>query len=298
MGRMEAAARFRELGSALRKCREQAGLSGQVVAERTGWDKSKISRVESGHQQLTDVDVIHYLGACGVYLGTAGEYMALCRDAHRYRDYWLSGHGEHLEDSLTALIYHESTATSISNYEPLLIPGLLQTDEYARARISREQWRTEENIEFCVGARMARQQILHRPRSARFSFFVHERALRLVVGSPQVMHDQLLKLVLLTGLPHLEIRVVPDGERSEFGGSFLLLEFVEHQPIAYLDGQVAALFLEEREYVAGYRQLVPRISEVAMDEGQSREFAAALASEHDRGSAIRDVNGPVEEKQQ
>ncbi|MPZ79396.1 MAG: helix-turn-helix domain-containing protein [Actinophytocola sp.] len=54
MGRKGAAARFRELGSELRKCREQAGLSGQVVAERTGWDKSKISRVESGHQQLTD----------------------------------------------------------------------------------------------------------------------------------------------------------------------------------------------------------------------------------------------------
>lgn len=299
MGRMEAAARFRELGSELRRCRERAGLSGQVVGERTGWDKSKISRVESGHQQLTDVDVIHYLGACGVYLGTAGEYMDLCRNAHRYRDYWLGAHSEHLEDSLGSLIYHESTASSSTCYEPQVVPGLLQTESYARSMIGRESWRIAENVDFCVRARMARQRILWRPKAARFEFLIHEGALRLEVGGSATMHEQMLTLVLLSGLPTVAIRVVPStaGAAAAFGGAFRILRYAEHQPLVYLDAYVGGMFLEDQEFVASYRRLVPAIAEVALDEGQSREFLAAMASDHDRGSDQPDADNRVEEEQ-
>lgn len=297
MGRKGAAARFRELGSELRRCRERAGLSGQVVAERTGWDKSKISRVESGHQQLTDVDVIHYLGACGVYLGTAGEYMDLCRDAHRYRDYWLGPHGAQLEHTRDSLIYHECTASTSFSYEPVVVPGLLQTSEYARAMMA--PWRSAAEVEYFVEVRRQRQQILHLPRPGKFAFFLCEDVLTRQVGSSALMRDQLLMIVLLAALDHLEFRVVPSaiGALGELGGAFRVLEFDDHQPLVYLDTYTSGLFLEAPAYVEPYRRLVPKLRDASLDEGQSREFVANLANEFDRRSAGEHAHINLEEKQ-
>lgn len=299
MGRIGAAARFRELGAELRKCRKVAKVTAAQVAFETGWNPSKISRVESGHQVVSEVDVIQYLAACGVYLGKAHGYLALCHEANRYRRYWLSPHDEHLQDSVKALIFQEAAASASTFYEPQVVHGLLQTESYARAMISRESWRTDENVEFCVRARLERQRILRRPTPARLEFFMHEAALRLEIGSAAIMHEQLLTLALVSGLPSVAIRIVPAsaGMASVFGGAFQLFRFAEHQPLVYLDAYIGGLFLEDQDFVETYRQLVPAIAAVALDEGQSREFVAALAGEFDRGSDQSDGHDRVEEKQ-
>lgn len=294
MGREITTACYRELGEELRKRREAAGLTATHLARRIGWSLAKVSRIEHGRSNLKDVDVLHYLGFCGVYEGAARDVIKLCRDAERKLGYWLSPHGMWLEDSLGSLIFHETTAARSTSYEPQLVHGLLQTADYARARIAAERWRTPEEVDECVRIRLQRQRILHLPRPARFTFFLQERALRLRVGSAAVMHEQLLKVVLLSALSHVTVRVVPPS--VTFGGSFHLFEFAEHRPLVYLDNHATGLFLEDREYIEPYRTLIPAISEVALDGGQSRELIAALASEYDRGSE-RDAGDPMEEEQ-
>jgi transcriptional regulator with XRE-family HTH domain len=288
MGRNRATACCRELGAELRRRRQAAGLSGPQLAHRAGWQPAKISRMETGHVNASDVDVLHYLGFCGVYLGQAKEIMALCRRAEDDRGYWLNPHPVRLDDSLCSLIYHEATASSSLSYEPQAIPGLLQTEAYARAMIHR--YGSTAGVEPAVRTRLDRQRVLHRPRSARFTFLLHEHALQPVVDRA-IMHEQLLTLMLLDGLPHVTVRVVPAP--AMFGGAFRLLRFARHEPLVYLDCHVAGLFLEDKEFVDHYLALIPAIADVALDEGQSREFIAALADEFDRGS----IADRVEEKQ-
>jgi hypothetical protein len=177
------------------------------------------------------------------------------------------------------------------SYEPILIPGLLQTRRYARARISRTPGWSREAIEAAIRMREERQQILHRPQPGQFVFYVHEHVLRLRVGNPSVMHEQLLKLVLMAGAPHVTLRVLPAAaeEQASFGCSFRFFEYREHSPLVYLDQPWTGLFLEDREFVANYRRLLPKISSVALSEAESRVFVADLANTLDQGSRTRDA---------
>jgi transcriptional regulator with XRE-family HTH domain len=286
MGRANATACYRELGMQLRKRREAAGITLREVAEYAGWHHTRTSRIESGHFNTSVVDVILYLSACGVYRDKARDLLDLCREAERQQGYWRSSQSE--DESFNSLVFHESTATRSVSYEPLLVPGLLQTPEYARARIAHRANAPEE-IEPLVKIRMERKAILHRRYAARFTFFLHEQALRLPVGSPAIMHEQLLNLVLMAALDHVTLRVVPAdaGEKTLFGGPFMLMEFRNHKPLVYLDTARSGFFLEDREYVRDYQRLLPDLSAVALDEGQSRKFTADLADEYDRGSQKR-----------
>lgn len=297
MGRINQGAQYRELGAVLRERREQAGLTGKELAARLGWTQTKLSRIETGQSVIDVVDAIHYLGECGLYRRDVLDILALCRDAQRKIGYWLSPHGEWLEDSLNSLIYHETTAADFTTYEPLTVPGLLQTADYARTWITRPQWLSPDEVDEGVRIRMERQRILDVPYPAMFRFFVHEQALRLEVGSAAIMHEQMLKLVLVAALDHVVIRVVPTraGVRSAFGGAFVLFEYRQCPPLVYLDTYKTGLFLEDKEYVDSFRELVPAISEVALDEGQSRELIAALAGRYDLRSA-RDVDDRLEEE--
>lgn len=281
MGRKEATARFRELGAALLRCRQEAGVSAAELMHRTGWDRSKISRMESGHQCSGDVDVIHYLGACGQYREKVQEVLALCQAAHNRELYWATG-----ARSLASLIYHESSASTSVVFEPLLVPGLLQTEGYARTRLSRRQ-PSDDVVELAVRRRLERQRVLNRPR--RFRFFVHERALRTEVGGPEIMHDQLLKLTLVAGAPNIDLRVVPEkaGEDGEFGGQFGVLQFDRHDPLVYRDNFVCTLFLEDRAQVTEHRKLLPELESVSLTPERSHELVAGLADVYERRSLCR-----------
>jgi transcriptional regulator with XRE-family HTH domain len=285
MGRIRAAARYRELGDKLRWRREQAGVSGAEMAEYTGWSVSKISRIELGRLELDSTDVVHYLGGCGIYRGQALDLLAEFRDAERNHDYWLRGHEPGLHDTGRLLIHYERTARESISYEPQVIPGLLQIENYIRALLS-ERW-PEEDIDFNVRLRMDRQQILHRRNPARFTFFISEQALRLVVGGGAVMQEQMLALTLIDALPHMSVRVVP--QLATFGGAFRLFEFTEFAPLVYLDAYLTGLFIEDKKYVGSYRDLIPVIMDAALSEGESRAYVANLASEYDRGSACAGV---------
>ena len=291
MGRNNAGACYRELGAELRKRREAAGLVGEDIVRVTGWHRSKVSRVELGQSEISVVDAIHYLAACKVFVTEAKEILDLCRDAERKLGYWLSPRGEWLEDSLNSLIFHEATAGRSISYEPMVIPGLLQTRRYARVWIERTPGHSQEDLDAAVRKREERQQVLHRPAPGQFIFFVHEQALRLQAGSRQIRHEQLLKLVLMAGLPHVSLRVLPalTGERGLFGSSFRVFEYGDHNPLVYFSAAWNGVFIEDQEYVADYRRLLRNMASVALDEAKSKAFIAELADALDQRSHRRDA---------
>lgn len=282
---------YRELGAELRKLRETREITARQVAAHTGWDPAKVSRIETGYAMISRVDVIFYAAACDLYGPAVKNLLKLSSLAASHEGHWLSPHGDWLEDSLSSLIFHESTATNLVLYDPMVVNGLLQTADYARALISRERWRDAENVERCVEIRTQRREIIDRPSPAWFTFYVHEQALRNVVGSDEVMHDQLLQVVLLAAMRNVRLRVVPStrAEQGAFGGALQVMRFKQHPPLAYLDNRVSGLFLEDEDFIAPYRdQLLPLLAELAWDAGQSREFVATLANEFDRGSLKAD----------
>jgi transcriptional regulator with XRE-family HTH domain len=295
MGNRYASAAYRELGEMLRRIRKKAGLTATELARQLGWPLVTLSRIENGRRTTSTTDVIQYVAVCGLKWREAQPLLEFTRLAERKQGYFLSD--KRIDGSLQSLIFHESLAKHSTSYDPLVIHGLLQTPEYARARIlALEPNIAEDRVAASVRTRMERRQVLHLPNPARFTFYIPEQVLRLRVGTDEIMQELLLHLVLTAALDNVTVRIVPSAAGS-FGGTFHLMEFHEHRPIVYMDDlRFGGLILEDPDYVNSYRELVPMLAEAALDEGQSREFVATLADEYDRGSQ-RDVTDFLAQEQ-
>ena len=277
----ESSARSRELGAELAKRRKKARYTTSDLARQLGWSASKVSRMESGERGQSEVDVAVYLAFCGVLREDLDVLLAMARETDDGT--WLQPHGERLPDELRTLVFQETTATIIHSLELNRVPGLFQTEAYARALL-RAGLVAEDGIEARVRARMDRQGLLRRLDPPTLDFFIHEQGLRLPVGSRAVVHEQMLQLVFLTSRPQTRIRVVPiaAGPHPGLAGPFMLMRYAQHAPLVYVENQTTSLFLETWEHVETYRKILAGLAEMALDDGQSREFFATLASEYDQ----------------
>jgi len=279
----------RELGIELRRRRTIAGFNGKDMAARLGWSTTKVSRVEVGARPITEADIIMYLASCGLSEEGIDPILALAREGAY--DHRLKSHGEKLPDELKTLIFHENTAAEIHGYEQTFVPGLFQTEDYARALFREVDRFDHASIEFRVRARMARQGLLRKSEPPYCKFYLHENALRSVIGNIKVMHEQLLHLVFLTSWRHCEIRVIPAsvGGRGLAHGAFRLMKYVEHDSVVYVEQEAVSLFLDRRTHTDHYRKVLDRLDQAALDEGQSRRVLADLASEFDRAEESHGV---------
>jgi hypothetical protein len=220
---------------------------------------------------------------CGMRLPELKPIVEFTRLAERKQGYYLSD--RRIDGSLQSLIFHESSAEHSIIYEPQVIHGLLQTPDYARARIVAINPNiAEERLAAAIHTRMERRQVLYLPNPGRFTFYIHEQALRLPVGTDATMQEQLLHIVFTAASANVAVRIVPNPA-GPFCDPFHLMMFDQYRPVVYLDNlRFGGLVLEDPDYVNSYRELVPMLADVALDEGQSREFAADLADEYDRGS--------------
>jgi hypothetical protein len=185
---------------------------------------------------------------------------------------------------LRSVIILENTAQIIVYYEPIVIPGLLQTEDYARALFHERDVLPAEIIESRVRIRMQRQSLLRRPDPPKITFFVHENALRMPVGESRIMHEQMLHLLLTGAAAPCRTRVVPAsvGARTGTSGPFIWTARKENNPVIYVEHLTTSMFLEGREDMLAYRRRLDRLTELALSEGESREFLANLASEYER----------------
>jgi transcriptional regulator with XRE-family HTH domain len=279
----------RELGGELRRRRERAGYNGLELSKRLGWSPTKVSRVETGARVISEVDVAIYLASCGVPRAEMDHVLDLAREASY--DHRLKSHGEKLPDELTTLIFHETTAAAIESCELVFVPGLLQTEDYARALFTEGEQFRERSLGLRVQARMDRQNLLRRSVPPHCTFFLHENVMRSQIGSPQIMHEQALQLVFLGSWQHCTVRIVPaaSGGRGLAHTSFRLMSYSEHEPVVYVEQDAASLFLDGEVHVDRYRKVLKRLDSVALDEGESRRLLADLASEFERAQEGHDA---------
>ncbi|MGH3997170.1 MAG: helix-turn-helix domain-containing protein [Pseudonocardiaceae bacterium] len=207
MPHREPTVRSRELGDGLRQAMQRVGLNGKQVAQALDVSPSMVSMLLSGKRGTSELDIAAFLGVCRVKGPERERLLALCREQDIPG--WFQQHGSRLPKQLVTLIDHEDKAVAISAFEAVGVPGLLQTGEYARAVISRIVNVPPEEVDDRVAARLARQSLFSRARPARYTFYLHESALRLPVGGPAVMAEQLRHLHRLTARSYLTLRVVP-----------------------------------------------------------------------------------------
>jgi transcriptional regulator with XRE-family HTH domain len=278
MPHREPTIRSRELGEGLREAMKQAGLNGKQAAQVLDVTPSYVSMLLSGKRGASELDIAAFLGACRVNGPERERLLALCREQDTPG--WFQQHGARLPQQLVTLIDHESKAVTISEFEAIFVPGLLQTGEYARTVINCDVNVPPDEVNDRVAARLARQSLFSRERPARFAFYLHESVLRLPVGGRAVMAEQLCHLQRMSTRSYLTLRVVPValGAHAAMTGAFTLMEFAEFKPVAYLESETSSLFLEKPEEIQAYRNILGALAKTALGEGQSRELIAALAT--------------------
>lgn len=282
----------RRLGAALRDLRTAANLKLDDAARVLECSTSKVSRLENGKgvpRQRDVRDLIELYGRAGrdreaellqLVAESLSEGEGLVTD---YRDVF---EGDMVSDEASRYMALEQDATAISSFEPDLVPGLLQTEEYADAvaRLFFPEHSRDERHRF-VDLRMRRQEALRRPGKdrLRLALVVGEQVLRRPIGSPDVMRKQLEHLVaqLRDGLGHVEFRVAPLGlvEPGVLGGPFAVLEFGDpkDQDVVYLEGRDGATYLETDEHVRRYKETFASLAKACPDRTGSIEIAEAAA---------------------
>jgi hypothetical protein len=269
--------RSRELGEGLRHAMIRAGLRASDMARQLDWSQSRVSRLLSGKRGGTSNDISAWLAICGVRGAEKKRLMALALDQNRRG--WVQHHGAHLPKQLRTLIDHEDKATRISSFEYNLVTGLLQTGEYAHALLAEAGRVPEDEINERVSARLGRTNIFSRPNPPKCIFYLHEFALRLPVGGPTVMSDQLHHVLQMSVRPNIIVRVLPAalGAHAATAGSFTLMEFRQIKPLVYLESETSSLFLEVPIEIDAYKNILAALDSTALTEGQSREFIGDLA---------------------
>ncbi|WP_199444152.1 DUF5753 domain-containing protein [Umezawaea beigongshangensis] len=272
----------RELGEELRRARERARVGGSAVCEELEWSPAKLSKLEGGWRGTSDVELAVLLGRLGSDKATRDRVLRLAREHDT--GYLVRPHFGKLADSLLCLIIHERAARAISSYEPMIVPGLLQTEDYAAAMIGKFGEATQENVDLKVRARIDRQEILASERSPVTEFFIHETALRTAVGGAKVMHDQMMRLAFMCDWRLLTPRVIPmaAGNHPYLMHSSVLMEFDSVKPVAYSETDTATVFLEDDHAVDFYQRKQSVLADLALDAGRSRSVFAHWADVYDR----------------
>lgn len=275
--------RSRTLGEGLHQVMKDAGLNMSQVARQLDWSPSRVSRLLSGKRGGSGYDVASFLAACGAKAADKDRLMELVED--QYRKSWFQQHGVRLPKQVRALINHEKEATAIRQFEYTLMPGLLQTGAYTRALLTESGRVPEEEIGGRVSARLGRKNVFSKPKPPECTFFIHEFALLLPVGGPDVMAEQLHELLRMSVRPNITIRVVPtaNGGHPGTSGPFTLMEFKEIKPIVYLESETSCLFLEMPLEIAAYESILDALDKPALPEGQSRAFIEGLAERYSGG---------------
>ncbi|SFD62521.1 helix-turn-helix domain-containing protein [Streptomyces aidingensis] len=277
----EPTVRRRRLGAALRRLREEAGLTLEEVEARAGHSPSKLSRIESAIRGIKAADLEELLDLYGAKEAQLRAFLSmLARDGNK-RGWWQT---YDLDPVYADLISLETDACAMSTYEVLVIPGLLQTAAYARAAImANNMTSTPEEVSSLVDVRMARQSALTRAKPLKLRAIVHEAALWAGVPEPGVMRDQLQRLIDVTHNPHVTVQIMPKTAELHPGliGGFTMLSFI--QPgldVVLLEHMDSSLYIEEAADVARYAEAFERLSASALPFGKSmaliREIKDAL----------------------
>ena len=270
------------LGGHLRRLREDARITTEQAAGAIRGSHSKISRMEHGRVGFKDRDIADLLTMYGVTSGDEREaLLKLAREANTPG--WWQGYSDILPHWVEPYFGLEAAATIIRSYEVQFVPGLLQTEGYARALIRMGNAPTEEDVLRRAEARMSRQDILTRETPPKVWAVMDEGALRRPIGGEAVMREQLKHLIDMCDHPAVTVQVLPFSGVSHpaMGGPFTILRFSEPdlRDVVYIEQLTSALYLDKAAEVDSYLEVMeqlcleakpaastPRILKSALDE--------------------------------
>jgi transcriptional regulator with XRE-family HTH domain len=255
----------RELGTRLRAFRYERGMTVEDVADKLLCSATKISRLETGARRPSLRDVRDLCALYEVDGSTSAEFMSLARGA-REQGWWT----QYEDLNLDPLVGLEQEATTITCYSMNYIPGLLQTEDYARGIITTIAPRMNPNIvEQRVEARLRRQQLLQGDDRPRYHVLLDESVLRRGVGGSALMVAQLDKVLDAARQDKVTVQVIPfaSGAYSAADGYFVLLEFAAGSglwPVVFIEGLSGNQYLERKAEIARYRETIDYLRDRAL----------------------------------
>ncbi|SMD21397.1 helix-turn-helix domain-containing protein [Lentzea albidocapillata] len=264
----------RSFGDGVRDAIRSTGLTQRQIAELLDWEEAKLSDLVNGKGGVTEVELAMLLGLCRVPAEDARYLLALFRESREKG--FLVFPEDGIPDQVRSLIDQERLANKITIWSMNVIPGPLQIPDYIRALIERSVRAKTVNAEEVVAAKTARQGIFHYSRD--FIFYVHEQALRLPVGSPKVMQDQLLHLLAMGNRNYITMRVVPSsfGAHAGLSGSFRLLNYEKYEPVVFTETENTSLFVEDKASLTTYVDVLKLLDGQALDAEQSKELITSI----------------------
>ncbi|MBO4205650.1 DUF5753 domain-containing protein [Micromonospora echinofusca] len=278
----------RQLGRLLRRYRTEAGITLDA-AEELEYSRQKVWRIECG---MGPVRVLDAKAMCDLYdvPPKMAEAMRGLAAETKSRGWW-HAYGDAVPSWFELYVGLESAAAYLREYAESLIPGLLQTREYAHGLFRSGSPVSVEDRERTVQVRLHRQTMLTRrlPKAPKLEVVLSEFVLRRPVGGAAVMTGQLAHLLTVAELPNVSLRVVPVAAGPHLGaiaGSFVILEFPSPRgrtagepPVVYSESLTGAIYLDKPEELAAYRRTWTDLEDLALDEGESTDMIKRIAGE-------------------
>jgi len=257
------------LGTRLRDLRKDAGLTGRQLAEQTGWPGSKISKIEYGKQTPTDDDIRVW---CHVTGGgdQADDLIATVRDIETMYVEWRRKLRTGTRRRQKASVLFERETKLFRWFEPLLIPGILHTAEYASAVLRRviDFYEVPDDLDAGVSARMERQHILYKG-DHQLRIIICQQALQTSVGGPGIMIGQLDRLLAVASLPRVQLGIIP--ERADYvvpSNQFIM--FDDH--MVHVETVSAELMISQPREIALYSKAFDRLDQLAVHGTEMRRL--------------------------
>jgi len=270
------------LGGHLRRLREEAEITTERAAVAIRGSHSKISRMEHGRVGFKERDIADLLTLYGVGEGDERDALLKLASGSNLPGWWQS-YSDILPHWVEPYFGLEAAASFIREYELQFVPGLLQTEAYARAVIRLGTSVTEEEVIRRAQARVSRQEILRRQSPPKIWAVLDEGALHRVVGSPDTMKGQLRHLLDMCDHPAVTVQILPftAGAHRAMGGAFTILRYTEPdlRDVVFIEQLTSALYLDKREDVDHYMEVMNHLSTEALTPAASARFISEIIRE-------------------
>ena len=272
----------RRLRIELRKARDTAGLKQAEVARAMDWSPSKLIRIESGQVSISTNDLKALLSLYGVKdthrVNGLLELAKTTRGSSFYEQF-----NDLLKAGFSEYLAYEGSASVVRQYDPVLVPGLLQTEEYGRAILSDAGWLKPEEVDRVWAVRQHRQELHDREDPPTMLFILDEAALRRRVGRGAVMRHQLERLIAAADEKHITLQVLPFASGAHPGilGNFIMLEFDDPGlgDIIHVESMNEITVRDDTQIISLYLEKFYKLEELSLPPEESKEMLAEISKE-------------------
>jgi transcriptional regulator with XRE-family HTH domain len=274
----------RRLRTELRRARQERGLTQEQVASDMDWSLSKIIRIEGAATGISTTDLKALLSLYEITDPERTNQLTALARAARERSWW-SAYRDVAAPALIQLIEYESAASVIMQFENTFVPGILQTEDYARVVL--QDYNTEklspERVSALVDLRVRREELLERNNPPRFTFILDEATVRRLIGGVSVMRSQVQCLIEVAKKPNVLIEVIPFkvGLHPGMSGPFEIIEFADplDEDVVFLESPRGDIVSDNPEETLRYRETFGQLRKLALSEQDSLAYLGDIASE-------------------